>query len=126
MFNDFLVLNFAGLGIHTLPTSFDEFYEFISKLSESYVYRFWSFYKDIQYDDVVGNIEEWIVENLAGDGIKTFPQTLQELLDFVENIPSSHLATKLYELFVKYLKLFLEKGARLIESAAYFLKDLLT
>ena len=52
MFNDFIVLNFAGLGIHTLPTSFDECNEFISKLPESYAFRFWSFYKDIQYDDV--------------------------------------------------------------------------
>jgi hypothetical protein len=102
MFNDFLVLNFAGLGIHKLPTSFDEYYEFISKLRESYVYRFWTFYKDIQYDDVVNKIEEWVVNKLADIGKQILTEILMELLGFVK-YAASKMAQKLSELFLKYL-----------------------
>ena len=47
MFNDFIVLNFAGFGIYHFPTNFNEFYEFFSKIGESYFFRFKSFYKEI-------------------------------------------------------------------------------
>lgn len=121
-----IILNFGGFGIQDFPSSFFKFYEFLQNISSSYFFRFWRFY-DENLDTFVADIESWIVCNMAGDGIKTFPNTLNELIEMVKKISTSEMGKKIYEILLKYFNLLLEKGANILKlTANFFLKYLLT
>jgi hypothetical protein len=119
-------LNFGGFGIQEFPSSFFQFYEFLQNIISSYSFRFWRLY-DENVDTFVTDIESWIVYNMAGDGIKTFPKTLNELIQMVKKMSSSNMGKQIYDLFIKYFNLLLEKGANILKlTADYFFKYLLT
>ncbi len=123
---NWIVLNFGGFGIKKFPSSFVQLYEFLQNISSSYSFRFWRFY-DENLDTYVTDIERWIVCKMAGDGIKTFPKTLNELIQMVKKMRSSDMGKKIYELLIKYFNLLLEKVANILKlTTDYFFKYLLT
>jgi hypothetical protein len=64
---------------------------------------------------------------MAGDGIKTFPKTLNELIQLVKKMRSSDMGKKFYELLIKYFNLLLEKVTNILKlTTDYFFKYLLT
>jgi hypothetical protein len=121
-----IVLNLGGFGIQDFPSSIFQYYEFLQNIYSSYSFRFWRLYDD-NTDIFVKDIESWIVNNMAGDGIKTFPKTLNELIQMVKKMSSSNLGKQIYELLIKYLNLILEKGANILKfTVNFFFKYLLT
>ena len=116
-----IVLNFGGSGIHFFPSSIFEYYEFLEKMTSSYWFRFRKFYTEKSVDELVNDLEEWIVFNLAGDGINILPKKLEEFLDFLQKINSSNVAKKLYELVIKYINKLKENFVNFIANARNFL-----
>ena len=78
------------------------------------------------FDEIINDFEGWIVLNLAGDDITTFPRTLNQLSEFLLKINSSYMAKKLYELIIKYINKLKKMAIKFIESTSNYFKYLLS
>jgi hypothetical protein len=110
-----IIENFGGFGVYYLPTNIIELYEFIAQMSSSYWFRCWSFYEEHKFDHFLKDYEDWIMHNLAGEGIKGVPTTLHELYQFVQKLGSSYLAKRLMDILVKHLRLIGSAALQAVE-----------